>query len=62
MEINSTEYNINIGYSSSEDPKKETVKFLNYMDGSDEVINYGARLERIAKITVIDLDNSEFIH
>lgn len=61
MEINSVEYNINIGYSSSEDPKKDTVKFLTYMDGSDVVINYGARVERISEFTIIDLDNSEFI-
>src|SRR3989338_6020431 len=53
------------GFASSEDPMKDSVKFLTHVDGSIEVINYGgvmgARQERMAEFALAQIPKDQFV-
>ena len=56
-----TSYKIVLGHSGSQDPDSDSSIILTFMDGSVEVVKFGARKDRTAEFTIKNLTNSQFI-
>ena len=61
MIINSVSYDLVLGYTSAQDPKLDTVKFRSMVSGLVDPLSYGARQERIAEFTLINIEKSQFV-
>lgn len=59
--VHAFSFKVVTGFASAEDPAKDTVKFLTHVDGSIEVLNFGARQERIAEFALAEISRQEFI-
>jgi hypothetical protein len=49
------------GFAASEDPLKDSVKFLTHVDGSVEVMEFGSRQERQAEFTLAQIPKEQFV-
>jgi len=61
MIINSNSYHVSIGYNASGDPRENSVKYRSFIDGTISPLPYGARRERIAEFTIVNLTKAQYI-
>lgn len=61
MIINGTSYQIVVGYNAPTDPLANTIKYRTFIDGGVRPLNYGARKERVAEFTMINITRSNFV-
>jgi hypothetical protein len=59
--VHAFSFKVVTGFASAEDPLKDTVKFLTHVDGSIEVLNFGARQERVAEFALAEIPKDQFI-
>ena len=57
----SVSFDVLMGFQSFDDPKKETVKYLTSIDGTLQVVDYGARQEKTCMLQLVKLSNTEFV-
>ncbi len=59
--LDSTSYGVRVGsLRTAGDVKDDTIKFLTMIDGTVEIINYGARKASEAEFKIINLTNTQF--
>lgn len=60
MIINTVSYSLS-EITSSGGNKKDTVKYLTAIDGTDIIVNFGARLKKTASFTLINITQTNFL-
>ena len=60
MIINSVSYLLS-NWTGPENPKKDSIKKLYAIDGTQTIVNYGSRISKTASMTIINMTQANYL-